>query len=95
MHPEFIGFIVFNRQHGVIRADQGAHGASDAGMRRIGFLPNAVINTKAAGRRIGKSDFGCNRSFPMHPEFDGVYRANRGAPAAQGALIPVPHDLPE
>jgi hypothetical protein len=63
-------------------------------MRRIGALINPEINVQQLGGFFFQTDRNLQRAFAMHARFDRTHRTHRGAPAAQGAFLFVPHDLP-
>jgi hypothetical protein len=61
---------------------------------RNGSLINPEINGQQLGGFFFQTDRNLQRAFAMHARFDRTHRTHRGAPAAQGAFLFVPHDLP-
>jgi hypothetical protein len=50
MIPQFVRLVRAHGKDGIVGADQTAGGAAHAGIGRIGFLANAVVDLETAGR---------------------------------------------
>jgi len=94
MESKLVGFVASCRNDGIIGAGQIAHGTTDAGISRVGFLPDAVIYGKDVFRAFGKVEGGFNDPLTKNTQLNGADRANRRTASAKGAFLLAPKDLP-
>jgi hypothetical protein len=92
LHPVQSGILF--RMDGVIGTDQSTHGAPDAGMGHIGFLPDSVKHVLLCDLLRLSLDTGFQGPFSEHCQFDGLYRTHGSALAAQGAAVIAVFHLP-
>jgi hypothetical protein len=95
MIAHFVGFITAHGNDRVVWADQITHGTAHAGIARIGFLANTLVNLVYIGWRLGRIQRGLNGTLAENAQFYGIDRARCCAAAAQGAFILAPTDLPK
>ena len=94
VESELVRFHASDRPDGPVGANQVAHAAADAGVRRIRPLFNAVVDAVQIAGLLRQADGNLNGPFSEDPRLDGADGAHGGAPAAQGALLPAPGNLP-
>jgi len=94
MESKLVGFVASCRSDGIIGAGQIAHGTTDAGISRVGFLPDAVIYGKDVSRAFGKIEGGLNDPLAKYTQLNGTDRTDRRTASAKGAFLLAPKDLP-
>jgi hypothetical protein len=96
MKSEFIGLVAAAGYDGVVGAYHGAHGATNAFVSRIGFLPNSKVEFEITGRWTAdiETDRRFEDSFAENPQFNSTYRTYGGTLSTQRAFILTPQDLP-
>jgi len=94
MKSELVCFVTSGRDDGIIGTDQIAHGATDACITRVCFLPDAVIYGEDIARAFRKVESGLNHPLAKNTQLYGINRAYRRAPSAKVALFFTPEDLP-
>jgi hypothetical protein len=85
---------ILDRGNGVIGADHGAHGASDAGVFHPCFLADAVKGIIIGSMLFFRPDRCFKYSFLKNLQFNGLDRAHGRALPAEGAPVIAVPDLP-
>jgi hypothetical protein len=94
MEAQFVDFLIVDWNNGIIRADEIAHSAPDAGVSRICTLLNAVVNAVDVAWLIFQTDGNIHNPFPVNAQFnssDGAYC--RTAPTERTFLL-TPENAP-
>ena len=94
MESKLVGFVASCRNDGIIGAGQITHGTTDAGISRVGSLPDAVIYGKDVSWAFGKIEGGFNDPLAKYTQLNGTDRTHCRTAPAKGAFLLAPKDLP-